>query len=261
MGNSFGKIDDVALSHMEHLVPTIYFPFPGFDQKRFIGCMMNVQRGHIARRSEKPQHAKGVTRLFRTYQNVSFLAKLARMTRLLSTSSESVPIFSFMLLQKQILLWPQEFCSHYCPGLVIISDTNQAESFAGTYSQGPRTAARLRAGYFVAGPLQWRASSSTRVGMLFTVRHLTLDASYYACAEHSLSIQAASQRSSFDKCTARWTNGRSTGNLNPLLLVSHDQSERQTAKMVWQSLKCSEHNKSRDRNQDQENDCSMHVCL
>jgi hypothetical protein len=66
---------DVALSHTERLAATIYLPFPGFDQKCFIGCMMNVRWGHIARRSEKPQHAKGVSRLFRTYQNVCFLAK------------------------------------------------------------------------------------------------------------------------------------------------------------------------------------------
>jgi hypothetical protein len=75
MGNPLGQINHVAVSSTEHLASTIYLPFPGFDRKCFIGCTMNVRWGHIARRSEKPQHAKGVSRLFRTYQNASFLAK------------------------------------------------------------------------------------------------------------------------------------------------------------------------------------------
>jgi hypothetical protein len=43
---------------------------------------MNVRRCNVARRSEKPQHAKGVSGLFRTYQNVGFLAKRPQDTTL-----------------------------------------------------------------------------------------------------------------------------------------------------------------------------------
>jgi hypothetical protein len=36
---------------------------------------MKVRRRNVARRNEKPQQAKGVSRLFRTYQNLGFLPK------------------------------------------------------------------------------------------------------------------------------------------------------------------------------------------
>jgi hypothetical protein len=44
MGNSFGKIDDVTPSPMEQLSAAIYLDFTGFDQKCFIGRVMNVRR-------------------------------------------------------------------------------------------------------------------------------------------------------------------------------------------------------------------------
>src|SRR6516225_9951291 len=75
MGNSFGKINDVTFSSTEQLSAAIYFYFTGFDQKCFIGRAMKVRRRNVARRNEKPQHAKGVSRLFRTYQNMGFLPK------------------------------------------------------------------------------------------------------------------------------------------------------------------------------------------
>jgi hypothetical protein len=67
MRNSFGKIDDVSSSPPEQLSAAIHLDFTGFDQKCFIGRVMNVRRRNVARGSEKPQHAKGVSRLFRTY--------------------------------------------------------------------------------------------------------------------------------------------------------------------------------------------------
>ena len=73
MGNSFGKIDDVSSSPPEQLSSEIYLDFAGFDQKCFIGRVMNVRRRNFARGSEKPRHAKGITRLLGTYQNVGFL--------------------------------------------------------------------------------------------------------------------------------------------------------------------------------------------
>src|SRR6516165_11117369 len=75
MGNSFGKIEDVTLSSTEQLSAAIYLDFTGFDQKCFIGRTMKVRRGNVARRHEKPQHGKGVSRLLRTYQNMRFLPK------------------------------------------------------------------------------------------------------------------------------------------------------------------------------------------
>jgi hypothetical protein len=36
---------------------------------------MKVRRRNVARRNEKPQHAKGVSRLFRTHYNMGFLPK------------------------------------------------------------------------------------------------------------------------------------------------------------------------------------------
>jgi len=67
MGNSFWKIDNVTWSPTEQLSAAIYFDFTGFYQKCLIGCAMKVRRRSVAWRSEKPQHAKGVSRLFRTY--------------------------------------------------------------------------------------------------------------------------------------------------------------------------------------------------
>src|SRR6516165_3599546 len=75
MGNSFGEIDDVTFSSKKQLSATIYLDFTSFDQKCFIGRAMKVRRRNVARRNEKPQHAKGVSRLFRTYQNMGFLPK------------------------------------------------------------------------------------------------------------------------------------------------------------------------------------------
>ena len=75
MGNSFGKIDDVTFSSTEQLSAAIYLDFTGLDQKCFIGPVMKVRRGNVARRHEKPQHGKSVSRLFRTYENMRFLPK------------------------------------------------------------------------------------------------------------------------------------------------------------------------------------------
>src|SRR6516164_9423432 len=75
MGNSFGKIDDVTFSSTEQLSAAIYLDFTGFDQKCLIGPVMKVRRGNVARRHEKPQHGKSVSRLFRTYENMRFLPK------------------------------------------------------------------------------------------------------------------------------------------------------------------------------------------
>src|SRR6516162_5181472 len=75
MGNFFRKINDVTFSSTEQLSAAIYLYFTGFDQKCFIGRAMKMRRRNVARRNEKPQHAKGVSRLFRTYQNMGFLPK------------------------------------------------------------------------------------------------------------------------------------------------------------------------------------------
>src|SRR3974390_2274919 len=75
MGNSFGKINDVTFSSGEQLSAAIYLYFTGFDQKCFIGRAMKVRRRNVGRRNEKPQHAKGVPRLFGAYKNMGFLPK------------------------------------------------------------------------------------------------------------------------------------------------------------------------------------------
>jgi hypothetical protein len=67
MGNSYGKINDVTFSSTEQLSAAVYLYFTRFDQKCFIGRAMKVRRRNVARRNEKPQHAKGVSRLLRTY--------------------------------------------------------------------------------------------------------------------------------------------------------------------------------------------------
>jgi hypothetical protein len=71
MGNSFGKINDVTFSSTEQFSAAIYFYFAGFHQKCFIGRAMKVRRRNVARRNEKPQHTKGVSRLFPAVEYVS----------------------------------------------------------------------------------------------------------------------------------------------------------------------------------------------
>jgi len=75
MGNSFGKIDYVTPSATEQHSAEIYLDFTGFNEKCFIGGAMKVRRRNVGGRSGNPQHAKGATRLFRTYQNMGFLPK------------------------------------------------------------------------------------------------------------------------------------------------------------------------------------------
>src|SRR5215472_17279659 len=96
MGNSFGKIDGVTSSSTEQLPAAIYLDFTGFDQKSFIGRAMKVRRRNVARRNEKPQHAKGVSRLLGTYQNVGFLDEGTYDTSVVR-SQGLVSIFSFIV--------------------------------------------------------------------------------------------------------------------------------------------------------------------
>src|SRR6516225_5104529 len=104
MGNSFGKINDVTFSCTEQLSAAIYLYFTGFDQKCFIGRAMKVRRRNVARRNAKPQHAKGVSRLFRTYQNMGFLPKRPYQTAVIDSQGIGFNILvhrltSFIVLQ------------------------------------------------------------------------------------------------------------------------------------------------------------------